>query len=427
MKSLQELREQRTAIAARLSKLMDETATWGDEQQKQYDAGLAEMETIAAAITRQEKILDVIATDSGTKVTVIKDEGDRPFRSFGEQLQAIAKASTPGGFVDKRLLGINAAAGTGAVEATGAEGGFLVQTDFGTEIMNRTYDNGVVMSRVRKRTLSTGANSIELNAGFDESSRANSSRWGGVTVARSVELANASSSAPKWKKLRFVLNDMTGLFYASDDLLEDASMLEAEVSSAFSQEFDFKLQDELINGDGAGKFLGLMNSPALISVSAETGQAAATILYENIVKMYARLWSGSWPNSVWYINQDIIPQLMIMSLSVGTGGVPVFMPPSGAAAAPYGTLLGRPIIPIEQAATLGTTGDIILADMSQYMVVSKGGTRVASSIHLKFDYNQTTFRWKIRNDGMPLWSSALTPYKGSSNTQSPFVVLATRS
>jgi len=426
MKTLQELREQRTAIAGKLHKLMDDNPTgWNDEHQKVYDAGSEEIKVLTASIDRYERILDIEASKPDVRVTL--DAGDRPFPTFGAQLKAIAKASTPGGVTDKRLLGINASAGTGAVESTGAEGGFQVQTDFATEIMNRTYNNGVVMSKVRRRTLSTGANSIELNAGFDETTRANGSRWGGVVVGRSAELVNTSSSQPKWAKLRFVLNDMTGLFYASDDLLEDEALLESEVTPAFMQEFDFKLQDELINGDGAGKFLGVLNSPALISVSAETGQAAATLLYENIVKMYARLWAGSWTNSAWYINQDVLPQLLTMSLAVGTGGVPVYMPPSGAAASPFGTLLGRPIQPIEQAATLGTVGDIILADFSQFMVVDKGGTRAASSIHLKFDYNQTTFRWKIRNDGMPLWKTYLTPYKGTGNTQSPFVALATRS
>jgi HK97 family phage major capsid protein len=427
MKSIQDLREKRSAIAAKLHKLMDDNPgmKWGPDQQAVYDKECAEMETIQAEILRYEKVLDAEASAPHVKVTL--DEGDRPFQSFGDQLKAIAKASVPGGNIDKRLLGVNASAGAGAVEATGAEGGFLVQTDFATELMNNTFNNGVVMSKVRKRTLSSGANSIELNVGFDESNRANSTRHGGVIVGRSAELANTAASAPKWRKLRFVLNDMTGLFYASDDLLEDAAMLEAEVSGAFMEEFDFKYQDELINGDGAGKFLGILNSPALVTVDAESGQTAATLVFKNILKMYARMWAGSWQNATWYVNQDITPELLNLTIDVGTGGIPVYIPPNGLSAAPFGTLLGRPIQPIEQAATLGTVGDIILADFAQYMVVNKGGTRAASSIHLKFDYNQTTFRWKMRNDGMPLWTSPLTPYKGTSNTQSPFVVLATRS
>ena len=91
------------------------------------------------------------------------------------------------------------------------------------------------------------------------------------------------------------------------------------------------------------------------------------------------------------------------------------------------TLLGRPVVPIEHCATLGPVGDIIFADMSQYLYGRKAqGIEMATSIHLRFDYDQTTFRFVFRVDGKPWWRTALTPYKGTGNTQSPFVALATR-
>ena len=93
---------------------------------------------------------------------------------------------------------------------------------------------------------------------------------------------------------------------------------------------------------------------------------------------------------------------------------------------PYNTLMGRPVIAIEQCPTLGTVGDIIAADLSQYLGITKGGLQSASSMHVRFLYDEMTFRFVLRVDGQPLWSSALTPFKGS-DTQGPFVVLATRS
>jgi len=80
---------------------------------------------------------------------------------------------------------------------------------------------------------------------------------------------------------------------------------------------------------------------------------------------------------------------------------------------------------IEQAETLGTVGDIILADLSEYMLIDKGGIKQAASIHVRFLYDEMTFRWTYRLDGQPIRNSALTPYKGS-NTRSPFITLATR-
>jgi HK97 family phage major capsid protein len=65
-------------------------------------------------------------------------------------------------------------------------------------------------------------------------------------------------------------------------------------------------------------------------------------------------------------------------------------------------------------------------DLSQYLFVDKGGIQSASSIHIKFDYAETAFRWIYRADGQPTWQSALTPFKGS-NTVSPYIALNTRS
>jgi len=87
--------------------------------------------------------------------------------------------------------------------------------------------------------------------------------------------------------------------------------------------------------------------------------------------------------------------------------------------------MGLPVVVIEQAAALGTVGDIILANFANdYAMISKPMTS-ASSIHVLFTTNQTTFRWVWPIIGKPVLSSAITPYKGSA-TFGPFVTLATR-
>ena len=158
---------------------------------------------------------------------------------------------------------------------------------------------------------------------------------------------------------------------------------------------------------------------------SETGQAAKTIVAENIEKMYARLMASSLANSTWHINQDCWTQIFQLSHAVGTGGVPMFIPPGGLSQSPSGTLLGRPIIPLEQCDTLGTSGDIILADWRQYKTIEKGGVAAATSIHVQFVTDETTFRFTMRLDGQPKRLATLTPFKGTV-TQSAFITLANR-
>lgn len=187
----------------------------------------------------------------------------------------------------------------------------------------------------------------------------------------------------------------------------------------------FMTEDAVVEGTGAGQPMGYLNSPAVVSVAKETGQAAATIVKENIDKMWSRCWNRSRKSAVWLINQDCEPQLNSLNQAVGTGGQILYMPPGGLSAAPYSTLYGRPVIATEYNSAVGTVGDITLVDLSQYTIVDKGGVQMATSMHVAFDTDEMRFRITYRVDGRPMWNSPLTPFKGSA-TKSPFITLATR-
>ena len=88
-------------------------------------------------------------------------------------------------------------------------------------------------------------------------------------------------------------------------------------------------------------------------------------------------------------------------------------------------LLGRPAFPTEYCQTVGTVGDIILGVWSEYLEGVRTPLQSAESVHVRFEYNERTFRFTMENDGRVWWRSALTP-KVSSTTLSPFVALASR-
>jgi HK97 family phage major capsid protein len=164
-----------------------------------------------------------------------------------------------------------------------------------------------------------------------------------------------------------------------------------------------------------------------VTVGAGSGQAAATIIKKNIDKMYARCHARARLNAVWLINQDVENELANMTQDVGTGGSAVYLPVGGLSASPFATLKGLPVIPAEHNPTVGTEGDIILANLGYYIAgIGGGGVQSASSIHVYFTSAQTAFRFLIAVDGRPALQSPITPFNGT-NTLSPFVTLATRS
>lgn len=410
----------RLKAMAVLNKAEAEDRFLSEDEQKDIDKYEEEIRAWDESIGRAEKLLAIEPEDHSTEKPEVKPtpskDNEKRFASFGEQLMAAYRAATPGGKVDERLT---TRAASGLNESTPSDGGFLVQQDFVTELLKRTYETGILASKVKKIPISTNANGMKINA-IDEDSRANGSRWGGVQTYWEGEADEITASKPKFRQMELSLKKLTGLCYATDELLQDAAALEAVIRQAFAEEFGFKIDDAILSGSGEGEPLGILNSGAIVTVAKEASQTDI-ITVENLIKMWNRLWSRSRANAVWYINQELEPYLYTLKI----GDKPVYIPAGGLSEKPYGTLFGRPVVPIEQCSAAGEVGDIILADIGQYLLIDKGGVKSASSIHVRFLYDENVFRFIYRVDGKPIWTKPLTPYKGSA-TVSPFVTLAKR-
>ena len=347
-----------------------------------------------------------------------------PFHTFGQQMIAVARHSLqPGNNLEPGLQEIqNYQLGLG--ESIPSGGGFLVQPDFATELMRRVHETGKLIDRPKRVPLTGSATGLKINA-VDETSRVDGSRLGGVQSYWTAEAATLTKSKPTFRQVELTLHKLTGLYFATDEELADAGALDETVASFYAEEFGFKLDDALIRGTGAGEPLGILGHAGTVSIAKESGQAANTILVENVEKMFSRLWARA-IDPVWLINSDVWPQLFALSKAVGVGGVPVFLPAGSMSGKPFQTLLGLPIIAIEQCETLGTLGDIILADFETgYIMIDKGGIDSAVSIHVQFLTDESVFRFILRTDGQPIANAPLTPYKGTLK-QSSFVTLDTR-
>jgi HK97 family phage major capsid protein len=425
-----------------------------DEKERETVAGLtADLEQIEATIKFEEQALDWDRTQAAAVARPAGEEAARKnprasaaglggsknpwgdcstdkgvMKAFGTFLQAVANYSKGNG-ADPRLM--PQAAASGLNTSVGSEGGFLVRTDFSTALLDRAMEESVLANRCTTIDIGEGSDGIELPY-IDETSRANGSRWGGVQVYRRAEADTVTASKPKFGLLEIRLEDLMGICYTTDRAMRDATSLGQIIQKAFASEFSFKIDDEIVRGTGVGQALGLLISPALITQAAEGSQVADTLVAENVIKMRARLHARNRANSAWYINQELETQLPLMVVKIknvaGTenvGGAPVYMPANGLSVGGYDTLFGKPVIPIEQCSAIGDVGDILLCDLSQYLLIRKGALETAESIHVRFLYGENTFRFTYRINGAPAWKSALTPYKGAS-TLSPFVTLAAR-
>jgi HK97 family phage major capsid protein len=195
------------------------------------------------------------------------------FGSFGEQLKAIRDAGVPGGRVDNRLFNVAA----GLNETTPSDGGFLVEKQFSAEILQAAYQVGKVAPLCRKITIGGNNNGVKI-PGLDESSRATGSRWGGCRGYWIAEASEKTASKPKFRQIELELKKAAVLVYATDEMLEDSTILSEVIGTIARDELSFMMDDAVINGSGAGQPLGVLNSGALVTAAAVGSQGAGTIL-----------------------------------------------------------------------------------------------------------------------------------------------------
>ena len=320
----------------------------------------------------------------------------------------------------ERLLNYYKSSGMSA--GVDSDGGYAIPTEFSLALLEALNQQSVIAPKCMNFPINSYIELPYVN-NWDQSS----SWTGGVQVYKNGEGVATTASKPALGKAALKLKKMSAAVYATEELIADSPIaLGSFLQTMVATELALTKDEDIINGTGVSEALGIIDAPCTIDVTKETGQAATTIELANVLKMWKTLSPMSRSKAVWLVNQDCIDQIMTMNLVVGTGGAPVML--VNAATSLPQSILGAPIIYSPHCQTLGTSGDIILADFSQYITATKAGSEIdtQTSIHVKFLEGETTFRFTTRFDGQPWWSTYITPKHGT-NYVSPFVTLADRS
>lgn len=304
-----------------------------------------------------------------------------------------------------------------------SEGGFLIPEVLRSELLRVALETGIVRSRARVIPMET------LRVPFpaiDATSNA-SSVFGGIVGYWTEEGAALTESQASFGRIVLDAKKLTAYTTVPNELLSDSVIsFQAFIDQIFPEALSFYEDIAFLKGSGVGEPLGMLNptNGAIVTVAKEAGQATGSIVWENIVKMFARMLPGSLDRAVWVCSIDTFPELATMALSVGTGGSAIWL--NNGAAGPPMTILGRPVVFTEKApGLLGAQGDISFVDFGYYLIGDRQVMSAMSSPHFKFGNDQTAYRIIERLDGRPWLQSAITPQNGGP-TLSPVVQLAAR-
>ena len=407
-----------TDIAAAASRDLTE------DESKTFDALSAQIASASAAIDREQLLANEERTIEIPGATIIGAQANvevdpkRGFKSFGEFAQSVRGASSHGARPDERLLIGAAAPTTFGSEGVGQDGGFAIPPEYSTAIYTLSQTDDALLPLTDQVTVS--GNSMVFPK--DETVP-----WGtdGIRAYWQAEAGAGTQTKPKIGTTTQRLHKLMALVPLTDELISDTNALDSYLPSKVADSIRWKVNESILFGNGNGQPLGALNGAAAIIVAKDAGQATLTLSALNLANMIARLPGGSYPRSVWLVNNDVLPALFTLTL----GNYPIYLPSGsvgGIQGNPYGTLLGRPIMISQHAKTFSSQGDVLLLDPQWYRTITKaGGIQTATSMHIYFDADATAFRTTFRVDGQPKIVQPITPANGS-KTLSPFVQLAVR-
>jgi len=285
-----------------------------------------------------------------------------------------------------------------------ADGGFLIPEVLRSDLLMWSLENSIIRPRATVIPMS----SLRLPIPMVDSTSNQTSVFGGIQTFWSEEGAPLVDTSATFGQVTLEARKLTAYSTVPNELVADAPAFEGFFGQAFPAAISFQEDASFMLGSGVGEPAGALASatnPSVIAVAAQPGQPTASIVWENIVGMYARMLPSSLGSGVWIASIDTFPQL-------ATVGAPM-------------SILGRPVIFTEKCPSLTNQGDISFVDLSYYLIGDRQVMQSSSSEHFAFNQDKTAFRVIQRVDGRPWLSGAITPKNGGA-TLSPFVQLATR-
>ncbi len=312
----------------------------------------------------------------------------------------------------------------GANETTAAQGGYAVIPEWADQIFSKVKNLPRLLDMCDKQTIS--GNTLNIPA-INETSLADGSRGGGILSYYVSEGNVATTSYPQMTQIQAVLNTLVTIIPITNQLLEDnAYNLDSFLQEKVGEEITWQEDYAVLQGSGTGQPKGILNQAALVTVAKESGQAAASVVFPNLAKMWATLYPASRGNAVWLINPQVYQQLVQMTFPNASGTYPAFGFVSWDAHEEFPLkIFGRPALECLMTADLGLPGDILLADLKQLTCAEHPGLQVDVSDQVYFTSLQTLFRFVRRYDIRSPWTAALTDFNGH-YTYSPFVALQSR-
>lgn len=421
---LKALREKRTKLVAEMRGILEaaeaEDRDLTAEETTAYDDKKAELDALdkrierATALEGAEALGDTVvpaAARGAGPVTPPGPDAPKEFESLGEFMHAVRFRPSDARLNYVENVADNPEMGAEMRMDNDTQGGFMVPTTLRSTILQVKPQD--VLVRPRAQVLDDGSDAGMTMPALDQSGSNPANMFGGVEVQWIGEGEEKPETDAKLKSVTLTPHEVAGTVTVTDKLLRNwkgsSAFLEKLLRGAVNQAEDYAF----IRGSGVHKPLGVINAGATKWINREV---ANQVSYSDLVAMVARSLMRGDSSPIWSMPQSVLPQIAKMKDDNGN-----LIWVANARDGFAGTLLGYPVRWNNRSPNLGSKGDVMLNDWSEYLIKDGTGPFVAASEHVKFTQNKTVVKifWNV--DGAPWLQAPITEENGWE--VSPFVGL----
>jgi HK97 family phage major capsid protein len=365
-----------------------------------------------------------------------KDDGKFGFNSLGEfvvkQFEADAlKKDGRRDSIDPRIVKVEEykskiqndvlKAGTGPIAGDFTYGGALIPPGIGAPLVDQALKDTGLWDQMMSIPMSTPDIEFPTPENWDHSS---GQYYGGIYATFQGEIDTINERRPKFGSIKLSLESAKLASAPSNKMILFSPVsVEAMLRQMMTVALAGLLADKAINGTGSGEPKGYITAtPSSGGPGIQiTRNTAAHIYSEDILAMDMAFKDNG--RGVWLVNHNCKSEIRSLYIAMGNAGQPLYQYANGNQ--PFESLLNRKIIWTEYCQTLGTKGDIILIDPSQYIRGSLStGPMFDTSPHVYFLTDQTTIKLVYYCDARPMWKTYLTPRYATTSYISPYVMLS---
>ncbi len=376
------------------------------------DGGVQEgrMKSIEDALQRIMGLIENTPAGKAGYVTADGGASDKHIKSFGDFLVAVRRND------DERLTKVY---GTmkDLGESPGSAGGYLVPTEYGSQLIQAAAFENPVYSRVQRIPVMRESGTYPaLDQYFTPVAGSGATAFaGGVKASFTDAGAEFTETQPAFSTLNWRLNKMGGVTEVENELIEDSPFaIEALLRGLFQVAISARNERNILRGSGVGEPLGILNAASAIGVSDNT---TGNFKWEDVGAMYAKF-KGMGGAPVWIIHPSVWPKIMTMNNSS------VSVVQTNLNSGTPNTINGFPVITSEHMPQIGNNGSVLLADLTAYVMFEKAGLSISYSEHVGFKRDVGVWKFRIRNDGKPwLQAPVVLGDEQGSYSVSPFVFL----